>query len=64
MQASVVSLGEYDELSLDELGPRVRIDYGGDSGREWLDGLVADLADDGLVETDRQRDKTVVRLRQ
>ncbi len=57
-------LGEYDELTLDELGPRVRIDYGGDSGREWLDGLVADLADDGLVETDRQRDKTVVRLRQ
>jgi A/G-specific adenine glycosylase len=42
-------LGEYDELALDELGPRVRVDYGPDS-REWLRELVEDLADDGLVE--------------
>jgi A/G-specific adenine glycosylase len=42
-------LGEYDSLALDELGPRVRVDYGPDS-REWLRGLVSDLADDGLVE--------------
>jgi A/G-specific adenine glycosylase len=42
-------LGEYDALALDELGPRVRVDYGPDS-REWLRGLVSDLADDGLVE--------------
>jgi len=42
-------LGEYDELALDELGPRVRVDYGPNS-REWLRGLVDDLAADGLVE--------------
>jgi len=58
------TLGEYDELPLDELGPRVRVDYGGDTGREWLSGLVADLVDDGLVETDHQDGETVVRLRQ
>ncbi|KTG08312.1 adenine glycosylase [Haloprofundus marisrubri] len=43
-------LGEYDELALDALGPRVRVDYGGDTGREWLRGLVDDLAGDGLVD--------------
>ena len=58
------TLGEYDELPLDELGPRVRVDYGGETGREWLAGLVSDLADDGLVETATQDGETVVRLRQ
>ena len=58
------TLGEYDELPLDELGPRVRVDYGGSTGREWLAGLVSDLADDGLVETATQDGETVVRLRQ
>ncbi len=45
-------LGERDELELDDLGPRVRVDYapGGEYGREWLRGVVEDLADDGLVE--------------
>jgi len=45
------TLGEYDELALDDLGPRVRVDYSpdGEHGREWLRGLVDDLADDGLV---------------
>ncbi|SEL59368.1 HhH-GPD family protein [Haloferax larsenii] len=43
-------LGEYDELTLDELGPRVRVDYGGDHGRDWLRGLLEDLSDDGLVD--------------
>ncbi|ELZ77368.1 A/G-specific adenine glycosylase [Haloferax larsenii] len=43
-------LGEYDELTLDELGPRVRVDYGGDHGRDWLQGLLEDLSDDGLVD--------------
>jgi A/G-specific DNA-adenine glycosylase (EC 3.2.2.-) len=45
-------LGEHGPLSLDELGPRVRVDYvpDGDHGREWLRGVLADLADDGLVE--------------
>ena len=53
MRGRVVSaLEEYDELALDELGPRVRVDYASDGGhgREWLRGLVADLAEDGLVE--------------
>lgn len=51
-------LKEYEELPLDELGPRVRVDYGEDS-EEWLRGLVSDLADDGLVEIEGNR----VRLR-
>jgi A/G-specific adenine glycosylase len=55
-------LGEYDELALDELGPRVRVDYGPDS-REWLRGLIDDLADDGLVDVDARQEDTVVRLR-
>jgi A/G-specific adenine glycosylase len=39
---------------LDELGPRVRVDYdpGDADDREWLQGLLADLADDGLVTVD------------
>ena len=59
-------LGEYDELALDELGPRVRVDYtpDGDHGREWLRGLLDDLADDGLVATEEQDGDTVARLRQ
>jgi A/G-specific adenine glycosylase len=45
-------LGERDEVELDDLGPRVRVDYapGGEYGRGWLRGLLEDLADDGLVE--------------
>jgi A/G-specific adenine glycosylase len=45
-------LKEYDELPLSKLGPRVRVDYApeGEYGREWLTGLLSDLADDGLVE--------------
>jgi A/G-specific adenine glycosylase len=44
-------LKEYDELALDALGPRIRVDYtpDGKHGREWLRGLLSDLADDGLV---------------
>ncbi|EMA47272.1 A/G-specific adenine glycosylase [Halococcus saccharolyticus] len=57
-------LGEYDELALDDLGPRVRVDYSpdGEHGREWLRGLVSDLADDGLVAVEDRDDDTVVRL--
>jgi A/G-specific adenine glycosylase len=43
-------LGEYDELALSELGPRVRVDYGGETGEEWLRGLLSELEEDGLVE--------------
>ena len=83
MRGRVVSvLKEYDELTLDELGPRVRVDYapggvltGGEGssgegsesdgryGREWLGGLLADLADDGLVELAESDEGTVARLR-
>ena len=57
-------LGEYDELALSELGPRVRVDYttDGEHGREWLRGLLADLEDDGLVAVDTD-DETTARLR-
>jgi A/G-specific adenine glycosylase len=48
----VRALDQYGELPLDDLGPRVRVDYTpeGTHGREWLRGIVADLAEDGLVE--------------
>jgi A/G-specific adenine glycosylase len=47
-------LKEYDELPLSKLGPRVRVDYApdGEYGREWLEGLLGDLANDGLVEVE------------
>ncbi|WP_148414288.1 A/G-specific adenine glycosylase [Haloferax sp. KTX1] len=57
-------LGEYDELALDELGPKIRVDYtpDGSHGQEWLRGLLSDLADDGLVEIDERSSDTTVRL--
>lgn len=63
----VRALGNHEELTLDELGPRIRVDYtpdgdGGGSG-EWLRGLVNDLADDGLVEVTEVDDRTAVRPR-
>ena len=67
MRGRVISaLTEYDELALDDLGPRIRVDYapGGAYGREWLRGLCADLAADGLVEFDGRGDGgETVRLR-
>jgi A/G-specific adenine glycosylase len=58
-------LGERDELTLDELGPRIRVDYSpdGEHGREWLRGLLSDLADDGLVTVDERDGEPVVSLR-
>ena len=66
MRGRVVStLKEYDELPLDRLGHRVRVDYApdGEHGREWLQGLVEDLQDDGLVDVEEREDETVARLR-
>jgi len=60
----IETLGEYDKLELSELGPRIRVDYGGDTGREWLRELVTDLADDGLVAVDETGDKVCVSLRE
>ncbi|MBO4248206.1 A/G-specific adenine glycosylase [Halomicrobium sp. IBSBa] len=65
MRGRVVNvLGEYDRLALDELGPRVRVDYSpdGEYGREWLRGLVEDLADDGLVSVEDGDESLVVGL--
>ncbi|APX96094.1 HhH-GPD family protein [Natronorubrum daqingense] len=63
----VGTLREYDELELDTLGHRIRVDYApdGEYGREWLEGLLDDLADDGLVTLERgdSRAETVARLR-
>lgn len=58
MRGRVIAvLKEYDELPLDRLGPRVRVDYtpDGEHGREWLRGLLSDLEDDGLVSVDSDR---------
>ena len=66
MRGRVLSaLKEYDELRLDDLGPRIRVDYtpDGDHGREWLMELLSDLANDGLVEVEERDDDTVARLR-
>jgi A/G-specific adenine glycosylase len=62
----VAALSEHDELALDELGPRVRVDYvpDGEAGREWLRELVDDLAADGLVDVDERESETVARLRE
>lgn len=56
----VRALGEHEQLALDELGPKVRVDYtpDGTHGREWLRGILEDLADDGLVALDRETDES------
>ena len=48
----VRALGEHDELELDVLGPKIRVDYtpDGTHGREWLRGILSDLAEDEIVE--------------
>ena len=58
------TLGEYDELRLDALGPRIRVDYGGDTAKAWLRNLVGDLADDGLVSLTERDGDLFVSLRQ
>ena len=61
----VGTLKEYDDLELDTLGHRIRVDYapGGEYGREWLLGLLEDLADDGLVTLEGEGENVVARLR-
>ncbi|WP_128904537.1 HhH-GPD family protein [Halorubrum amylolyticum] len=57
-------LGEHDEMELDTLGHRIRVDYtpDGEHGREWLQGLLSDLADDGLVQIEERNEQTTARL--
>ncbi|MDS0258986.1 A/G-specific adenine glycosylase [Haloarcula sp. S1CR25-12] len=65
MRGRVISvLNEYDELALDELGPRIRVDYApdGEHGREWLRGLLSDLEADGLVTLTDGAETTVATL--
>ncbi len=61
----VNTLGEHDELTLDTLGPRIRVDYAPDGqyGQEWLRDILTDLVDDDLVELDEGGEETVARLR-
>jgi A/G-specific adenine glycosylase len=58
------TLSKYDELALDELGPRVRVDYdpAGEYGRKWLEELLSDLAGDGLVDLTERDGQVVVEL--
>jgi A/G-specific adenine glycosylase len=48
------ALQSHGPLAIDQLGPRVRVDYtpdgDGEGSREWLRNLLADLEDDGLVD--------------
>jgi A/G-specific adenine glycosylase len=50
----IAVLGELGPLEIDDLGPRVRVDYtpNGERGREWLNDLLADLEGDGLVSVE------------
>jgi len=60
------ALREHGALELDELGPRVRVDYvpDGTYGREWLRDLVEDLSDDGLVSLEEHGTEVLARLQQ
>ncbi|MHB9286070.1 A/G-specific adenine glycosylase [Halobacteriales archaeon Cl-PHB] len=58
------ALREQGPQELDDLGPRVRVDYSpdGEYGRGWLRDLVEDLADDGLVSVEERDGEPVARL--
>jgi len=57
-------LGEHDEMDLDTLGHRIRVDYtpDGEHGREWLRDLLSDLSDDGLVRIEKGDGQITARL--
>ncbi|MFP4530665.1 MAG: A/G-specific adenine glycosylase [Halodesulfurarchaeum sp.] len=61
----VRTLGEHGALPIDDLGHRIRVDYtpAGADGREWLEGLLADLEADELLSVDRESDPPIVSLR-
>ena len=57
-------LSNHEEMDIDTLGHKIRVDYTpeGEHGREWLRGLLSDLADDELLEVDESEDETITRL--
>ena len=57
-------LGDHDEMELDALGHRIRVDYtpDGEYGREWLRDLLSDLAEDGLVQIETRDGQITARL--
>jgi A/G-specific adenine glycosylase len=57
-------LGDHDEMELDALGHRIRVDYtpDGEYGREWLRDLLSDLAEDGLVQIENGDGRITARL--
>ncbi|MHC3438333.1 HhH-GPD family protein [Natrialbaceae archaeon A-gly3] len=61
----VGTLREYDDLEVDTLGHRIRVDYApeGEYGREWLLGLLEDLEGDGLVTVEGEGENVVASLR-
>jgi A/G-specific adenine glycosylase len=60
------ALQSHGPLAIDDLGPRVRVDYApegdGEADRAWLRDLLADLAADGLVTVETGEDGAVARL--
>jgi A/G-specific adenine glycosylase len=69
MRGRVVgALGEREELAVDELGRKVRVDYApegdGEGSREWLLGLLSDLGSDGLVTVEQRDGERVASLRE
>lgn len=54
-------LSEVDTITVDELGPRVRMDYchDGHPGRDWLLDILSDLGDDGLIDINTGNPVTV-----
>ncbi|MFB6162909.1 MAG: A/G-specific adenine glycosylase [Halococcoides sp.] len=53
-----------DPRPVDALGHTIRVDYdpAGDPGRDWLEGLLADLEADGLIERFTEEGREVVAL--
>jgi A/G-specific adenine glycosylase len=60
----IKALSEHETLGIDEVGRYVRVDYSpeGDYGREWLQDLLGDLADDGLIDLCEDGSETESRL--
>jgi A/G-specific adenine glycosylase len=58
-------LSKYTTMDIDTVGHRIRVDYtpDGDPGREWLQDLLSDLVEDGLVKIEERDDQTIARLK-